>query len=228
MQDVQISYLDQNEGRAIQAAGLPPGDATSNSDSARALAYDWNACRRVCTGAALVLFNLFALETWSICELVGAPAVALTPFVPSRPPSSFRHQLAAAHPELVAALDSSQDDRWGEFDGRDGRIGRVGWQDVDLWMWRLFLDDVGDFRAALGLTECPFLQEPPESPAGGIGHHLPVAEIHLPPATPLLVGISPTILLKPGYWPQAAHVSCPGHCYGQDRPTSHTHCECFV
>ena len=60
--------------------------------------------------------------------------------------------------------------------------------DIDHWMWRLFLDDFGEFCDTVGLPVCPFADLTPDHP--------------LPPPTTLLYGISPTVIEKPTYWPE--------------------------
>ena len=63
--------------------------------------YNWDICAESCIDATVVLFNLFALEAWSICEKLGTPAVAVTPFLPSGPPPRFLDRLRDAYPNLV-------------------------------------------------------------------------------------------------------------------------------
>ncbi|KAK3732918.1 hypothetical protein QZH41_012677 [Actinostola sp. cb2023] len=60
-------------------------------------------------------------------------------------------------------------------------------------MWRrLYLDDFGEFCESLGLPVCPYSELKPDDP--------------LPAPTPLLYGISPTVLEKPEYWPNSVTV----------------------
>ena len=54
-------------------------------------------------------------------------------------------------------------------------------------MWRLYLDDFGEFCDSIGLPVCPYAELRPEDP--------------LPPSTTLLYGISPRVIEKPQYWP---------------------------
>ena len=64
----------------------------------------------------------------------------------------------------------------------------VSYSEVEHWMWRLFLDDFGEVCEFLGLSSClPFSST--------------VAQA-LPLPTPLLYGISPTLLPRQPYWPQ--------------------------
>ena len=66
-------------------------------------------------------------------------------------------------------------------------LGRVSYSDIDHWMWRLYLDDFGEFCDSIGLPVCPYAELRPEDP--------------LPPSTTLLYGISPRVIEKPQYWP---------------------------
>jgi len=65
--------------------------------------------------------------------------------------------------------------------------GRVSYGDIDHWMWRLYLDDFGEFCDSIGLPVCPYAELRPDDP--------------LPPSTTLLYGISPRVIEKPQYWP---------------------------
>lgn len=64
--------------------------------------------------------------------------------------------------------------------------------EVDHWMWRLFLDDLGDACASVGIQNVPFLSCL-DSEAPG--------ETLLPLPTPLLYGISPSLLQQQPFWP---------------------------
>ena len=65
-------------------------------------------------------------------------------------------------------------------------LGQVSYGDVDHWMWRLYLDDFGEFCDSIGLPVCPYAELTPDDP--------------LPPPTTLLYGISPQVIEKPQYW----------------------------
>ena len=62
----------------------------------------------------------------------------------------------------------------------------VGYAEVDHWMWRLFLDDYGSVCESLGLPPLPLSLN-----CSGT----------LPPPTPLLYGISPSVISRQPYWP---------------------------
>ena len=158
-----------------------------------------------CRGAAMVVYNLFALEGHALAERLGVPGVAASPFVIARaPPAAFAARLQEAFPALVAALHAADDEGAtrgedtgegaGAGEGAGQGPGSVAYRDVDHWMWRLFLDDVGDFRCALGLPPCPLLdaQERILQP--------------LPRATTLLVGASPTLVTRSAFWPRSVRL----------------------
>ena len=56
-------------------------------------------------------------------------------------------------------------------------------------MWRLFLDDLGQAAEWCGIPALPFLQDDGSVPDC------------LPPATPLLYGVSACLLEKQPFWP---------------------------
>ena len=56
-------------------------------------------------------------------------------------------------------------------------------------MWRLFLDDLGQAAEWCGIPALPFLQDNGSVPD------------RLPPATPLLYGVSACLLEKQPFWP---------------------------
>lgn len=105
-------------------------------------------CRKwaLATGAAGLVHNLFAWEGHAIAERLGLAAVAASPFMLARPPPTrFLGELERVQPVLCAALRNADP------------CTTVSLQHVDHWLWRLFLDDVGDLRETLGLPACPFL-----------------------------------------------------------------------
>ena len=63
----------------------------------------------------------------------------------------------------------------------------MSYGDIDHWMWRLYLDDFGEFCDSIGIPVCPYAELTPDDP--------------LPPSTTLLYGISPKVIEKPPYWP---------------------------
>ena len=67
-----------------------------------------------------------------------------------------------------------------------GAGGEVSFAEVDHWMWRMFLDDIGSVCESLGLPLLPFSLD--HSGA-------------LPPPIPLLYGISPSLISRQPWWP---------------------------
>ena len=68
-------------------------------------------------------------------------------------------------------------------------VGKVSMAEVDHWMWRLFLDDLGNACASVDMQNVPFLsRSEPEVPL-------------LPSPTLLLYGISPSLLQRQAFWP---------------------------
>ena len=127
---------------------------------------------------ATVLLNLFSLGAWHVAEAYGgAPCVVLSPcLVPYTAPSDFASTFRAEHPALHAALLAAPP-------------GRVGWAEVEAWMWPLFGERWSHWRReALGL------------PKMGLRAHA------LPRATPLLYAYPAAVLPPPGYWPSSVAV----------------------
>jgi hypothetical protein len=127
---------------------------------------------------ATVLLNLFSLGAWHVAEAYGgAPCVVLSPcLVPYAAPSDFASTFRAEHPALHAALLAAPP-------------GRVGWAEVETWMWPLFGERWSHWRReALGLPKM-----------GWTAHALPRA-------TPLLYAYPAAVLPPPGYWPSSVAV----------------------
>lgn len=127
-------------------------------------------------GRRLVVFNLFALEAFSIAEALGVPCVAAHPYPPpAAPPASFERRLAAAYPALHAALRAA---------GHDGAGGGVGWGEVTAWMWPLFTSRWGAWRQErLALPPVPLVGQLGGGEDGG-----GPSGSGLPRAVPLLYG----------------------------------------
>lgn len=71
--------------------------------------------------------------------------------------------------------------------------------EVDHWMWRLFLDDLGDACASVGMQNVPFLSCLDSEESG---------KALLPLPTPLLYGISPSLLQRQAFWPSRFVKKC--------------------
>lgn len=137
---------------------------------------EWRECAEACRGASLIVFNLFALAGWHIAESLSVPSVALSPYLfASSPPHWFKSCFRNERPQLYKLL-------------RQAPVGRVGWGELEHWMWPLFAEEWDPFRALLGL------------PA-------PLQDDTLPPATPLVYGMSPAVCPPPGYWPSSVHLT---------------------
>ena len=139
------------------------------------------------SAGALLVCNLFALEAWHLAEYLHLPCVVAAPYVvPYAMPPAFASLLRAELPSVCAALRSAPDDR-------------LGWRDVEHWMWTLWTERWGDWRAdRLGLPSLPLSAA--EDAGGG-------AAALLPPPTPLLYGFSESLVDQPGYWPPAVQVT---------------------
>lgn len=132
---------------------------------------------RACRGADGIVFNLFACEGWFIAKYFDVPCVAASPFAVTRtPPVTFEGKFVDAYPDLYQRL-------------RNSAQGQVSYGDIDHWMWRLYLDDFGEFCDSIGLPVCPYAELTPDDP--------------LPPPTTLLYGISPRVIEKPQYWTES-------------------------
>jgi hypothetical protein len=185
-------------------------------------------------GARLVICNLFCLEGVHIAEAIGVPCVILSPCLsPNSMPTSFQQQFSDAMPTLYKRLVEEQHRQsqqqpvnpWHDPLALVSADARCSWDDVQCWMWRLFLDDQGEWREkALGLAATPLEAWDTSS------YTAP-----LPRRPILLVGVSPTLaaLALRGTCPHEsplietpfslsshAHV---GVCCGPWRPAARTH-----
>ena len=88
------------------------------------------------------------------------------------------------------ALKNENDYVSRKLDGLNYDRSRLGIRDLELWMWRLFLDDLGDFRESLGLIPCPYSD---------------IHDADQLPQTPLsLFGLSPALMSIESLLPQRA------------------------
>ena len=144
-------------------------------------------------GASIVMCNLFCLEGFHIAEAIGAECVVLSPCLPQCMPAGFEEQFAEALPTLYGRLVAEQKRQ--QQTARQlayqpsctladaDADARCSWDDIVLWMWRLFLDDHGDWRReALGLEPSPLdaWDDPAYTDA-------------LPRRTVILFGVSPSL-----------------------------------
>ncbi|XP_071725618.1 sterol 3-beta-glucosyltransferase UGT80B1 isoform X2 [Rutidosis leptorrhynchoides] len=133
----------------------------------------------------LVIINFFALEGWSLAELFNVCCVIAAPYVvPYSAPSSFERKFSKELPLLYEYLQAAPSDK-------------ICWKDVIHWMWPLFTEEWGTWRATeLKLSPLPFTDPVTGCPMW-----------HSRPASPLLLyGFSKEVVECPGYWPSNVHV----------------------
>uniref|UniRef100_A0A6S8JD36 Erythromycin biosynthesis protein CIII-like C-terminal domain-containing protein n=1 Tax=Dunaliella tertiolecta TaxID=3047 RepID=A0A6S8JD36_DUNTE len=150
-----------------------------------------------------IIFNLFALESFSIAEaLGGVPCVAAAPYqIPYRCPSGFARGLAHQWPGIYRLLENANKRSKQDYDGTQAKkmcgMVSVTMAEVLHWMWPLFSPTRWcQLRQAIGLA--PWVMHDPCT-------HRPVSS--LPAPTPLLYGFSELYLPRPGFWPLSVHVS---------------------
>ena len=135
----------------------------------------------------------FCAEGVHIAEASGAACAVLSPCLPTprRMPAGFEEEFASAMPTLHRRLVQEQQrqhteqraNQWDDPRVLVDRDARCSWDDVSSWMWRLFLEDHGQWREeALGLAASPL--DAWDDPA---------CTEPLPPRPVLLVGLSPSL-----------------------------------
>ena len=168
------------------AAEAAPGDAAAREEQHREelIVASEQALELSCARAAsepaarrLLVFNLFALEGFSISEALGVPCVAASPcLIPYTMPTGFEREFQLAHARLYRRLQASDEQRKvAEARGAaaPGPAG-VAWCEVRHWLWPLFGRRCGAWRLLrLGLPPLPFTCPP---------------DVPLPPPPPLLYG----------------------------------------
>lgn len=138
-------------------------------------------------GASLVICNLFCLEGFHIAEALRAECVVLSPCLPPQGmPAGFEEQFARTLPTLYRRLVEEQEQQrqtgcqLQPFKLPDASC---SWDDIALWMWRLFLDDHGDWRREVLRLE--------PSPLDSWDD--PGQTVALPRRTVILFGVSPSL-----------------------------------
>jgi hypothetical protein len=165
----------------------PAADGTAPTAVRNELNEIAGACANTSVG---VVFSLYSLAGYHVAEHLGVPCVAVSPTI--APPSAatghlrLAKRLARAMPVLFGRLQTAA----------DGRTSRL---DVDHWMAPLFSAAYAPWRKHdLALPSRPLLQwNNARCPAP------------LPPPVPLLYGLSPLVVPRPGYWPAAARLCGP-------------------
>nr|XP_043622909.1 sterol 3-beta-glucosyltransferase UGT80B1 [Erigeron canadensis] len=132
----------------------------------------------------LVIINFFALEGWSLAELFKVCCVVAAPYVvPYSAPSSFEQKFSEELPLLYEYLQTAPSEK-------------IGWKDVAHWMWPLFTEDWGTWRATkVKLSPLPFTDPVTSHPVW----------YSRPPSPLLLYGFSKEVVECPGYWPSNVH-----------------------
>ncbi len=153
-------------------------------------------------GQVLLIANLFALEAVHLAEVFNLPLVMAHPFpAPTSLPFNFKTQFRRADPLQYKYLRENGRREGGREGGQDeatvrGDESMVSWEDVEHWLWPAFADSWSSFRCMLlGLDGegegCDEL--PPPWLAGRT-------------AIPLLYLYSESILPRPQFFPEHAHV----------------------
>ncbi|KAL0086968.1 hypothetical protein F4703DRAFT_1544154 [Phycomyces blakesleeanus] len=142
----------------------------------------WDACFSL--KPTLIIFSTFTIEGWSISERLQVPSIGVSffPLDCFPMPPEFKNELCDSLPELTDALSHPNKET-------------VDWRHVVHWMWRLFLEDQGDFREYLGLTTMPFVDI---TDSGSVEVCLPIPTTMIYAFDPL-DDISDTTILG-GFW----------------------------
>lgn len=99
----------------------------------------WQLCKRL--QPTLLVYTTFVLEGWSIAEKLDIPSVVISLFpLHLYPiPSTFKEEIKNEFGQLY-----------------HNRLKDIWYPHIQHWMWRLFLEDQGDFREfVLGLDPVP-------------------------------------------------------------------------
>ncbi|CAN0160575.1 unnamed protein product, partial [Ectocarpus sp. 8 AP-2014] len=129
----------------------------------------------------LLVFNLYSAFGYHLADALGIPCVCASPGVA---PSGGGVALGRVLPR---ALLERINGRVGDGDGDASNGSEITRADLELWMLPLFLPRYRRWRQGRGLPDI-------SSPTS------------LPRAPPILFGVSPAVLPRPGYWPARADV----------------------
>lgn len=117
---------------------------TQSNDRMDEMKQVWKACSNLQPDK--LVYTTFVLEGYSIAEklCISSVVVSLFPLQLYPIPEDFETQVKSAYPELYKTNISPH------------------WPHVKHWMWRLYLDDQGDFRESiLDLDPIPVIRDPP-------------------------------------------------------------------
>jgi hypothetical protein len=134
-------------------------------------------CLEACRGARIILFNLFAMEGFSIAELMRVPSIAISPYTMPHLHSnandfgekensytSFLHAFQKEHSQMWSAIQRMQGpvvDGVKALELSDAERQRVVFlEEFEQWMWPLFCEDWGEWRQSLGLHSLPLMTMP--------------------------------------------------------------------
>ncbi|KAM3576739.1 hypothetical protein VYU27_001334 [Nannochloropsis oceanica] len=153
-------------------------------------------------GQVLLIANLFALEAVHLAEVFDLPLIMAHPFpAPASFPFNFKAQFRRADPLQYKCLRENGRGEGGREGGQDEATVRgdermVSWKDVEHWLWPAFADSWSSFR-------CMLLGFDEESEGCD---ELPLPWLAGRPAIPLLYLYSESIMPRPQFFPEHAHV----------------------
>ncbi|CAM9907376.1 unnamed protein product, partial [Ectocarpus sp. 8 AP-2014] len=159
--------------------------AADVGDEEGAIREELDACMSVLEDLKpkLLVFNLYSAFGYHLADALGIPCVCASPGVA---PSGGGVALGRVLPR---ALLERINGRVGDGDGDASNGNEITRADLELWMLPLFLPRYRRWRQGRGLPDI-------SSPTGS----------SLPRAPPILFGVSPAVLPRPGYWPARADV----------------------
>ena len=178
----------------------------------------------------LIVFNLFALEGFSIAEALAVPCAAASPCLPPQSmPPSLERSLERAEPRLYDRLSAAaQIMRQRAVDDSEPTATAAGSQqqqpvslsEVKLWLWPLFTERWGAWRQTrLGLPLLPFstgttdqpLPPPPPLLLGegrwrGVGARMAAIPMADASVHALHAGLSELVVQGQGHWPPSVRL----------------------
>lgn len=125
-------------------SGIQFFPVTQSNDRLSEMTQIWETCQYL--QPSYLIYTTFVLEGYSIAEKLRIPSlpISLFPLDLYPMPNQFEQQIQFEYPELYK------------------KSIKPNWKYIQHWMWRLFLDDQGDFReSVLDLDPVPVIHEPP-------------------------------------------------------------------